>query len=50
MNEVEAVAYLTPHEMTGDHAAVSLTAGKMREAMGVLHGVMAELRAKGGAE
>lgn len=41
MNEQDAVAYLTPHHLTSDTASVGLTAGKMREAMGTLHHVVA---------
>lgn len=32
----EALAYLTPHPMTGDGACIGLTAGKMREAVAVI--------------
>lgn len=31
----EAISYLTPHERTADHAAICLTAGKMREAVAI---------------
>lgn len=36
MNLEEALAYLTPHSMTGDGACIGLTAGKMREAVRVI--------------
>lgn len=46
MTEQEAVSYLTPHHLTSDAASIGLTAGKMREAMDTLHGVVAAKTAR----